>query len=55
MVNASREEILDALESVPKLKASQLIKTGFEAAKARSLSNFQKICLRSSARERSNA
>lgn len=34
MVNASREEILNALEKVPKVKASQLIKTGFEAAKA---------------------
>ena len=34
MVNANREKILDALESVPKVKASQLIETGFEAAKA---------------------
>ena len=34
MVNANRPDILDALESVPKVKASQLIKTGFQAAKA---------------------
>ena len=34
MVNAGREEILDALESVPKVKASQLIKTGFLTGRA---------------------
>ena len=34
MINANRPDILDALESVPKVEASQLIKTGFEAARA---------------------
>jgi len=34
MVNANRKEILDGLDATPKVKSSELIKTGFEAAKA---------------------
>lgn len=34
MVNAHRKDILDALEATPKVKASELVKTGFAAAKA---------------------
>jgi hypothetical protein len=34
MVNAHREEILTGLAATPKVKASELIRTGFEAAKA---------------------
>jgi hypothetical protein len=34
MVNAHRKEILTALEATPKIKANELVKTGFDAAKA---------------------
>src|SRR5262249_58818738 len=34
MVNAHREEILTGLAATPKVKAAELIQTGFEAAKA---------------------
>jgi hypothetical protein len=34
MVNAHRGEILDSLATTPKVKASELIQTGFDAAKA---------------------
>ncbi len=34
MVSAHRDDILDGLKAIPKVKASELIETGFDAAKA---------------------